>query len=218
MSLVIGICGNIGSGKTTAAEYIKKIYPSAKIYSFADPLKKIGEIFNFEHSELYGSQDDKLKINKHWGVSGREFLQKVGTDLFRDRLPEVLPQLKETKSVWIELFKIKIKQEPGLYIIPDVRFLDEALAINQMNGFIIRTVRNCNKALGSEGKHASELEIEYIKQDYIINNDVNNLEQSQKNIEDIVTHVFNKYKIMTQENISKNNVIAYKSGSLVYNS
>ena len=194
MSLLIGITGNIGSGKTTVAEYIKKIYPNAIIYSFAEPLKKIAEIFKFDNHQIYGSQEDKLEINKHWNVSCREFLQKVGTELFRNRLSEIIPEFKD-KSVWIELFKIQVEKQPGIYIIPDVRFLNESEIIHKMKGYIIKTVRKKYNSDSEESKHTSELEIDKIKYDYLIDNDNNDLEESKKIILDIIMNINKDYYI-----------------------
>jgi len=72
--MIIGISGFIGSGKTTAANYL--VQKGFKEYSMAGPLKKIAEIFHFELHQLYGTQEQKLELNKYWNISGREFLQK----------------------------------------------------------------------------------------------------------------------------------------------
>ena len=167
--MIIGFTGKIGSGKTTASEYLKK-YDFVE-YSMASPLKKIGEIFHFTSSQLYGTQEQKLQINEHWGISAREFLQKFGTDVCRVLLPQTIPNMKLSPSVWIRLFEIERAKNPKThYVVSDVRFLDEAECIQKMGGVIIRLTRGEEKE-GDEHKHASELEQEQIKTNYcIVNN------------------------------------------------
>ena len=102
--MIIGITGKIGSGKSTLATYLTTHYGFTE-YTLAGPLKQIGEIFRFSKQALYGSQEDKRQIDQYWGISAREFLQKVGTDLFRQELPKIIPDMKLNGSIWLELFK-----------------------------------------------------------------------------------------------------------------
>ena len=141
--MIIGITGKIGSGKTTLANYLVGKY-WYKEYSMGKPLKEIGAIFGFTKEQLYGTQEQKLQIHPVWGISARHFLQKVGTELFRDCLPKVIPEMKTQSTVWVDLFKIKYIQQPDLYVVPDLRFLDEARAISELGGIIIRTIRENN--------------------------------------------------------------------------
>ena len=90
MPLIIGIAGKIGVGKTTTSDYLAQKY-SFYEYSFAEPIKKIGLIFGFESHQLYGTQSQKMEVNEHWGVSARHFLQKFGTDICRDSIPQLFP-------------------------------------------------------------------------------------------------------------------------------
>jgi hypothetical protein len=185
--MLIGLVGEIGSGKTTIANYIMEKY-GFKEYSFAAPLKEIGAIFGFSKEQLYGTQSQKLEIHPHWGVSARAFLQKVGTELFRGSLSDVLPEMKCEDTVWIELFKIKYKNEPGNYVVSDVRFLDEALAIKKLGGVII-TLRRTNlvsSESGIEHNHPSEQQIGKIKYDYFIDNDRLSLEKAKMKIDSIL--------------------------------
>lgn len=165
MVKVIGLTGNIGVGKTTVANYIINNYKFDE-YSLAAPLKEIARVFKFEEHQLYGTQEQKLQINKYWGISGREFLQKMGTDVFRDFVPSVLPNLA---NPWVNLFKIHCTENPSKNIlISDVRFPDECQAIHDANGIVIKINRTINKE-SSEFKHKSETMD--LKCDFEINND-----------------------------------------------
>jgi dephospho-CoA kinase len=139
--MIIGITGKIGSGKSTLAEYLTDSYGYIE-YSFATPLKQIGEIFGFSQMELYGTQEQKLEVNKLWGVSAREFLQKVGTELFRESLPKVLPDLKIRRGIWSDIFRNVYEKKPELYVVSDVRFLDEYQTIKDLGGIVIRITRD----------------------------------------------------------------------------
>lgn len=164
--MIIGITGNIGSGKTTLAQGIVSI--GFEEYCFATPLKKIAEIFDFDKDHLYGSQEQKLEIHPKWKVSSRDFLQKVGTELFRDRLSEVLPNMDIKDSIWIELFRVFYYKHRKNYVISDLRFEDEAKAIRAMGGIIIRTVRNTKEDFVST--HKSETQVNNIIPNLIVDN------------------------------------------------
>lgn len=163
--MIIGITGNIGSGKSTISTHLIEKYLFTE-YSFAQPLKQIGEIFKFEKSELYGTQEEKRQINSFWGISGREFLQKLGTDVFRNHLPTVLPEME---NVWIRLFEHQMAQKKGNYVISDVRFVDEAKAIQSIGGIVVKLNRTMNRE-GEEHKHSSELELNQIVPNFVIDN------------------------------------------------
>ena len=134
----------------------------------AGPLKKIGKIFHFTNEQLYGTQEQKLEINKHWNISAREFLQKFGTEICRNILPKIFPTMSD---IWITLFKITYNPHIN-YVISDIRFIDEAKVIKKLGGIIIRVVRDnkISSKSGNEHKHASEIEISKIKADHTINN------------------------------------------------
>jgi hypothetical protein len=162
--MIIGITGNIGSGKTTAAEHLKS--KGFVEYSMAGPLKKIGELFHFTHDQLYGTQEQKLEVNEHWGISARHFLQKFGTEVCRNALPD----MKIESTLWVRLFEIERSLHPTTnYVISDVRFLDEADCVHKLGGKVIRLVRETDKT-GSEHVHASETELAKIQADHTIYN------------------------------------------------
>lgn len=194
--MIIGITGKLGSGKSTIAEYLVDKHNYIE-YSFATPLKQIGGIFGFTYDQLYGTQENKLEIHPYWGVSSREFLQKVGTELFREALPKIIPEMK-ISSVWVDLFKLKFYETPDIYVISDVRFLDEAKAIRDLGGIIIRTERT-NRTLSitqKETQHRSEIELERIPANYVINNDKLTKEEAQKEIDRIIYAEFAKKGIL----------------------
>lgn len=165
--MLIGITGKIGSGKSTAASYLQKQHYLME-YSMAGPLKEIGAVFGFTQEQLYGTQEQKLQIHPYWGISSREFLQKVGTELFREQLPKVLPNMKIKRTIWCEIFRLKYEQQDHGAVVSDIRFLDEVDTIHEMGGTVIRIVR---PGLDESSTHRSELEMDSIKADYTIVND-----------------------------------------------
>lgn len=170
--MIVGFIGKIGSGKTTSANIL--VENGFERYAFATPLKEWGVIAKFEHKEMYGTQDDKLNINKIHGISGREFMQKVGSFI-----------RTISSTFWIDIAKENIKEMKNV-VIEDVRYINEAKAIKDMGGILIKVIRNKNEVneVNEFSNHSSEIEQDNIKPDYIINNDydINILKKNIMNI------------------------------------
>jgi GTPase SAR1 family protein len=131
VSVLIVLVGKKGSGKSTLAKYLIQNYGFIE-YAMAFPLKEIAAIFGFSHKELYGSQEDKETVSPEMGISPREFLQKFGTDICREYLPTILPNLKLGPEgvIWIKLMKQFLMDHTNqCIVISDIRFEDELLAI-----------------------------------------------------------------------------------------
>lgn len=181
---LVGIIGNIGSGKSTVSEYLVRNYDYEE-YSFASPIKNIAINMGFEYNQVYGSQVNKLELNKHWGISGREFMQKFGTEFGRNIMPDILPNMNmgKSNSPWVKIFEIKydnnIKSKSDKHIVvSDCRFENEVQSIRDRNGYIIKLVRD-NKPISitNEKKyndnvynHSSETQISNLYCDTVINN------------------------------------------------
>lgn len=155
MTKIIAFAGRKQSGKTTCSEFLLKYYNGAiepfngaKIYNFADPLKKdiCMNILGLSYEQCYGEDIDKNKeTDIVWNgrkLTAREVMQFVGTDIFR--------QMKH--DVWAGATIKKIKQEqPELAIIADCRFPNEVEAVKNAGGLVIKLNRNPHNS-----DHASE--------------------------------------------------------------
>jgi hypothetical protein len=143
--MIIAFAGRKQSGKTSACEYISKIFTkkaqlNSAIYNFADPLKKMCiEIFGFTHEQCYGSDEHKNQyVNCNWPDSGqpmsaREVMQYVGTNVFR----------KMQHNVWADATIRKIQDENlPLSLIADCRFPNEVEAVKKAGGLVIKLNRN----------------------------------------------------------------------------
>lgn len=121
MTIIIGLCGPAGSGKSTVAARLAEQY-GAKRYSLAGPLKEICRLaFGFSEEQLYGTQEQKEAVDPRYGHSARWFLQRVGTEGCRAVLGE---------DVWTRACLERIGRErPAVAVVEDVRFCNEARAI-----------------------------------------------------------------------------------------
>ena len=161
MTVLIGLMGCIGAGKTTAAEILSCNFGLTE-YAMADPIKRIAMVLGFTRSEVYGTQDEKRAPSMRWGVSARSFLQRFGTDVCGTYLPTLLPELA---NVWIRLFEHFLADHPAV-VVSDVRFLDEAEMIRRHGGILIHIVRE----LETIDTHRSETEQGHITAEYTLLN------------------------------------------------
>jgi hypothetical protein len=160
---IIGLTGKKGCGKSTVADYLQSSWLYGQ-YAFADPLKSgLFEMFGVSYNSLYGTETQKNEVDPFWNVSGRQLAQVVGTELFRDYLPTLLPSLH---NIWIRRMEKTLLTSPFSYIvISDVRFGDEAAFIRAQGGLIIQITRN----YPPPDLHSSENQT--IAADYTIDND-----------------------------------------------
>lgn len=182
--MIIGLAGKKRSGKDTLYNYIKDKYKeyNFKRYAFGDPVKEACRLlFGFDDEQLYGDKKEELD---EIGIKPREAFQKIGTEFGRKYLHELFPNLKvEIGEIWIEIFRRNCKN--GNFIVTDVRFDNEAKAINDLGGIVIYIDSNYSL----QDDHESEkIEIQY---DFIIDNK-GTLEEFYCNFDKIfANYVFN---------------------------
>lgn len=170
---VIGLCGNAGTGKDSATEFLLHYQNTRCVrFALADPIREIGKIFGFTRDQM---TDRKLKETEDdfWKVSPRFFMQRVGTEMFRKQWRE---------DVWIELARKKILDysssgstygfdgNPRIIFISDIRFPNEAEFVKSVGGFVVKIERDGFTKSG-EQLHDSEKFVASIKQDLLIKND-----------------------------------------------
>lgn len=180
---IIGLVGKKGSGKSTVANILAETEDYVEI-AFADPLKQICQtLFLLSHEELH---DTKMKeqIVERVNTTPRRILQQVGTNLMRDRLREVLPELPLTDqlpSIWVwnaQQRILDLRKRHCEIVVSDVRFPDEASMIRRLGGILIRIRRDANTF--SSDLHPSEVEMENIDVNFEIDNDGSLEELKQK--------------------------------------
>ena len=149
--MIIGILGNKGHGKDTISDHLTSKYNFHK-KAFAEPLKEICHIlFGFNNEQLYGNL--KEIPDKYWKITPRNAMQFVGTELFRNKMSDLIPGISH--NFWLEC----MRRQSGKYdrlVISDVRFQNEVDFIHEMNGIVIKVERG-NKE--TNDVHASESEI-----------------------------------------------------------
>jgi hypothetical protein len=164
--MLIGLSGTKGSGKSTCARYLVSKHGFHE-YSFAEAVKLICKTLGAPFRSLYGSQLEKEQIIPWLGVSGRELMQVVGTELFREQLPRFLPNFKPGKDIWVKIIEEKIRRlSKNNIVISDVRFDNEAAMIQKNKGIVIVISRE--NSVKSDA-HASEKGI--CNYDMVVSND-----------------------------------------------
>jgi hypothetical protein len=161
MHPIIGITGNMRHGKDTLGLYYINNCKYIKM-SFAGPLKyACQEIFDLSNDQIDG--DKKDNIDDYWGVTPRAILQYVGTELFRDQMEKLLPDIG--KDVWIKTMDKKIKKilkggAKGV-VITDVRFENEAKLIKSLGGIVIKVVRPASNTIHSHSSEKLLFDVDY---------------------------------------------------------
>jgi hypothetical protein len=118
--MIIALCGKSGAGKDTAGDYLADKY-GFQHEALAWPLKDACAIlFNLDDAQLYG--DMKNVMDARWGITPRRIMQFVGTEMFRHKLKELIPNIGE--DFWVDALHARLNKTHN-YVITDIRFNNE---------------------------------------------------------------------------------------------
>lgn len=128
---IIGITGKAGHGKNTVADMICNRLKRTQQLAFAGKVKEVFTVLT--GMEYQDTENFKNQFIVGWGMTVRRMLQKIGTEAMRNGLQE---------DVWVNaLFYSLSDYATKTFVITDVRFPNEAEAIEMRKGFVIRVVR-----------------------------------------------------------------------------
>jgi hypothetical protein len=196
--MIIGLCGNQGSGKDTVANILVSEYGFIKL-TFASTLKDIVAIlFSWQRDLLEGlTEESRLwreTTDDFWSeklsipsFTPRKALQMIGTDLFR---------IHFNNDIWTNIVENKIgvmlKNNPNTNIvISDCRFTNEFNLIKQFtDSHIIMILREKNIST-NKIYHSSETEWVNYNFDAILQND-NSIDDLKSNLKSLLGSKFGK--------------------------
>jgi len=160
--MIIGLTGNAGVGKSTAADFFENHGFVRDAY--ASTMKKaVSEMFSIQIEILHGDIEAKSKIDPYWQMTYRQILQIFGTEACRHAFGGDIWE----RVLW-RRHDICLQQDPFYnLVIEDVRFDNEAEAVRNRGGIVVLILRS-----GYTGdSHASEHGIDpELVSDVIINN------------------------------------------------
>ena len=140
--MIIGICGFIGAGKDTVADYLVNFHEYRR-ESFANSLKDaVAQVFGWDRTLLEGrtaqAREWREQRDEWWSqrlgknITPRWVLQYWGTEVCRAGFHD---------DIWIASLENKLRHSQDHVVISDCRFPNEILAIKRTGGQVIRVVR-----------------------------------------------------------------------------
>lgn len=141
--MIIGICGFIGSGKDTIADYLVNLHHFRR-ESFANTLKDaVAQVFGWDRTLLEGrtkqAREWREQVDPWWSerlgiphLTPRYILQQWGTEVCRKNFHD---------DIWIASLENKLRNSKDDVVISDCRFPNEIRAIKAAGGMVVRVVR-----------------------------------------------------------------------------
>jgi hypothetical protein len=140
--MIIGICGFIGSGKDTIADYLVNLHGFRR-ESFANSLKDaVAQVFGWDRTMLEGrtkqSREWRDQRDEWWSqrlgkdITPRYVLQQWGTEVCRRGFHD---------DIWIASLENKLRNSRDDIVISDCRFPNEIKSIKRAGGMVVRVVR-----------------------------------------------------------------------------
>jgi len=142
--MIIGICGLIGSGKDTIADYLQNIHQFRR-ESFAHALKDaVAQVFGWDRELLEGRTKEsrawREQVDAWWAerldmpnLTPRHVLQVWGTEVARKSFHD---------DIWIASLENKLRKTTDDVVISDCRFPNEIASIRRAGGVVIRVARD----------------------------------------------------------------------------
>ena len=137
--MIIGICGFIGSGKDTIADYLVN-FNEFRRDSFAATLKDaVAAVFNWDRELLEGrtkqAREWREQVDPWWAerlnmpnLTPRLVLQLWGTEVCRKSFHD---------DIWIASVENKLRSSKDNIVISDCRFPNEIKSIKQAGGRVV---------------------------------------------------------------------------------
>jgi hypothetical protein len=137
--MIIGICGFIGSGKDTVADYLVNFHEFRR-ESFASTLKdSVAAVFGWDRTMLEGrtkeAREWREQVDPWWAerlamptLTPRWVLQYWGTEVCRKGFHD---------DIWIASLENKLRSSKDHVVISDCRFPNEIQSIRAAGGIIV---------------------------------------------------------------------------------
>ena len=137
--MIIGICGFIGSGKDTVADYLVNFHEFRR-ESFANTLKDaVAAVFGWDRTMLEGrtkeAREWREQVDPWWAerlamptLTPRWVLQYWGTEVCRRAFHD---------DIWIASLENKLRNSKDNVVISDCRFPNEIQSIRDAGGRIV---------------------------------------------------------------------------------
>jgi hypothetical protein len=137
--MIIGVCGFIGSGKDTVADYLQNFHEFRR-ESFASTLKDaVAAVFGWDRTMLEGrtkeAREWREQVDPWWAnrlamptLTPRWVLQYWGTEVCRKAFHD---------DIWIASLENKLRLSKDSVVISDCRFPNEIQSIRNAGGKII---------------------------------------------------------------------------------
>jgi hypothetical protein len=137
--MIIGVCGFIGSGKDTIADYLTNFHGYRR-ESFANTLKDaVAQVFGWNRTMLEGrtkeAREWREQVDPWWAerlnmpnLTPRWVLQYWGTEVCRKAFHD---------DIWIASLENKLRNSKDDVVISDCRFPNEIASIKNAGGIIV---------------------------------------------------------------------------------
>lgn len=141
--MIIGVCGFIGSGKDTIADYLTDVHGFRR-ESFAHSIKDtVASAFGWDRTMLEGRTTQarawREQVDPWWAerlgmphLTPRWVLQHWGTEVCRTAFHD---------EIWIASLENRLRNSTDDIVISDCRFPSEIKSIQDSGGFVIRVKR-----------------------------------------------------------------------------
>jgi hypothetical protein len=156
--MIIGICGFIGSGKDTAADYLVNFHEFRR-ESFASSLKDaVSVIFGWDREMLEGrtkqSREWREQVDPWWAnrlgffnLTPRLVLQLWGTEVIRQGFHD---------DMWIASLENKLRSSQDNVVITDCRFPNEIKGLKEQGAKIVWVQRGTTPEWYSIAEQANQ--------------------------------------------------------------
>ncbi len=162
---IIGLCGDIGSGKDTVAEYLVRAHGYTHV-GFSMKLKLVAvDVYGLEDRHVFGTQEEKSEPIPHVvdGAgdprTGRDILELLAEQGFRAIDPGTW--LKYAMRTWVDA------QPDRRWVFSDTRYRNEIHAIRERGGLVWEVAKVGGPEPERRG-HRSDKEWRAIPRDNIV--------------------------------------------------